>query len=219
MHKKLIIFGTGDFARITRQYLEVDSDFEIIGFTANESTINEKEIDGLPVISFEQIIKSHPPKEYAIIVCIAFSKMNQKRAKIFNEVKNKGYKLESYIHSSTKMWDNCKIGENCLIFENNTIQPFVEIGNDVIIQSGNVISHNTNIKDHCFITSSVSIAGHVTIDEYSFLGMNCTIKNRIKIGKKCIIGAGAVILKNTKDKQVFSGKEYLLSGNSEMLEL
>ena len=82
-----------------------------------------------------------------------------------------------------------------------------------------MVSHNTIIDDHCFITSSVSIAGHVTIGKYSFLGMNCTIKNRIKIGKKCIIGAGAVILRNTKDKQVFSGREYLLSGTSDMLDL
>lgn len=219
MSKNLIIFGTGDFARITRYYLESDSDFKIIGFTANKSLIKEKELDGLPVIPFEEIIDTHPPNKFSIIICVAFSEINKKRARIFEQVKNKGYELESYIHSSTKIWDNCEIGENCLIFENNTIQPLVKIGNNVIIQSGNVISHNTTIKDHCFITSSVSIAGHVTIEEYSFLGMNCTVRNRIKIGKECIIGAGAVILKNTKNKQVYSAREYLLSGTSDMLKL
>lgn len=219
MRKKIIIFGTGDFARITRQYLDDDSDLEPVGFTANESLIDKKELDGLPIIPFEQITTLYPPEKYTMIICIAFSQMNQKRAKIFEEIKNKGYQLENYIHSSTKIWGNCEIGENCLIFENNIIQPFVKIGDDVIIQSGNVVSHNTIIDDHCFITSSVSIAGHVTIGKYSFLGMNCTIKNRIKIGKKCIIGAGAVILRNTKDKQVFSGREYLLSGTSDMLDL
>lgn len=219
MSKNLIIFGTGDFARITRYYLENDSDFKIIGFTANESLIKEKEIEGLPVIPFENIVDTHPPNEFAMIVCVGFSEVNKKRARIFQEVKNKGYQLENFIHPSTKIWDSCEIGENCLIFENNTIQPFVKIGNNVIIQSGNVISHHTTIEDHCFITSSVSVAGQVTIEEYSFLGMNCTIRNRIKIGKECVIGAGAVILKNTKDKQVFSGREYLLSGTSDMLEL
>ena len=110
------------------------------------------------------------------------------------------------------------IGENCIILENNVIRPHVKIGNDVIIENNNVISHHCIIKDHCYITSQTIIAGHVTIESNCFLGINCTIRNRIKIAKESLIGAGAVILKNTKEKEVYSVNTVMLSRKSDELD-
>ena len=39
--KKVIIFGTGQFAKIIHQYLVNDSDIEVVAFTANESYIKD----------------------------------------------------------------------------------------------------------------------------------------------------------------------------------
>jgi tetrahydrodipicolinate N-succinyltransferase len=49
----------------------------------------------------------------------------------------------------------------------------------------------------------VAIAGSSTIEPYCFLGTNCTLRNGIKIAKDCVIGAGCVILEDTKEKEVF----------------
>jgi len=122
---------------------------------------------------------------------------------IFEQAKSKGYKLVSYIHPSVVVVGDFEFGENCFVFENSVIQPFVKIGDDVIVWSGSLISHNTTIKDHCFIASHVAIAGSSTIEPYCFLGTNCTLRNGIKIAKGCVIGAGCVILEDTKEKEVF----------------
>ena len=53
--KKVIIFGTGDLAKIILKYLTRDSPHEIVAFTSHQEFINEKNIDGLPVIPFEKI--------------------------------------------------------------------------------------------------------------------------------------------------------------------
>ena len=53
--KKVIIFGTGDLAKLIRKYLTRDSPHEIVAFTSHQEFINEKNIDGLPVIPFEKI--------------------------------------------------------------------------------------------------------------------------------------------------------------------
>jgi len=52
--KKVIIFGTGDLAKLIRKYLTRDSPYEIVAFTRHQEFINEKNIDGLPVIPFEK---------------------------------------------------------------------------------------------------------------------------------------------------------------------
>ena len=201
--KKIIIFGTGELAQRIFYYLQ-DSDDQVVAFCANKSKIDKEELLGLPIITFENIEEKFPPSEFSMFIALAYSEMNKKRTKFFEEAKSKGYELYSYIHPSTKIWDKFEMGENCFILANNVIQPFVKIGNNVLIGSNNLISHNTTIDDNCFITSNVTMGGHVTIGKNCFVGLSSTINQRIKIGNECIIGAGTIISKNVNDKEVYA---------------
>ena len=201
--KKVIIFGTGELAQRIFFYLK-DSDDQVIAFCANKSKIDKEELLGLPVIAFENIKETFPPAEFSMFIALAYSEMNKKRTKFFNEAKNKGYELYSFVHPSTKIWDEFEMGENCFILANNVIQPFVKIGNNVLIGSNNLISHNTIIGDNCFITSNVTMGGHITMGKNCFVGLSATINQRIKIGDECIIGAGTIITKDINDKEVYA---------------
>ena len=201
--KKVVIFGTGELAQRIFFYLK-DSDDQVIAFCANKSKIDKEELLGLPVIAFENIEEKFPPTEFSMFIALAYSEMNKKRAKFFNEAKNKGYELYSFVHPSTKIWDEFEMGENCFILANNVIQPFVKIGNNVLIGSNNLISHNTTIGDNCFITSNVTMGGHITMGKNCFVGLSATINQRIKIGDECIIGAGTIITKDINDKEVYA---------------
>ena len=169
--KKVIIFGTGELAQRIFFYLK-DSDDQVIAFCANKSKIDKEELLGLPVIAFENIEEKFPPSEFSMFIALAYSEMNKKRTKFFNEAKNKGYELYSFIHPSTKVWNEFEMGENCFILANNVIQPFVKLGNNVLIGSNNLFSHNTTIGDNCFITSNVTMGGHITNGQELF----CWIK-------------------------------------------
>ncbi|NWK01823.1 acetyltransferase [Marine Group I thaumarchaeote] len=201
--KKVVIFGTGELAQRIFFYLK-DSDDQVIAFCANKSKIDKEELLGLPVIAFENIKETFPPTEFSMFIALAYSEMNKKRTKFFNEAKNKGYELYSFVHPSTKIWDEFEMGENCFILANNVIQPFVKIGNNVLIGSNNLISHNTTIGDNCFITSNVTMGGHITMGKNCFVGLSATINQKIKIGDECIIGAGTIITKDVNDKEVYA---------------
>ncbi len=201
--KKVVIFGTGELAQRIFFYLK-DSDDQVIAFCANKSKIDKEELLGLPVIAFENIKETFPPTEFSMFIALAYSEMNKKRTKFFNEAKNKGYELYSFVHPSTKIWDEFEMGENCFILANNVIQPFVKIGNNVLIGSNNLISHNTTIGDNCFITSNVTMGGHITMGKNCFVGLSATINQRIKIGNECVVGAGTIISKDINDKEVYA---------------
>ena len=168
--------------------------------------IKEKTLCGLPVEPFEYIERRYPCQQYDMFIAVGYSDMNRKRARFFEEAKDKGYNLMSYIHPSTIINDEFEMGENCFIFENNVIQPFVKLEDDVIIWTGNVISHHTTIMKHCFIVSHTAIAGNTTIEPYCFIGMNATIRNSVKIARECVIGAGSVILHDTNEKEVYAAR-------------
>ena len=201
--KKLVIIGTGETGLIAREYFQYDSEYEVIAYSANEEHITDRELDGLPVVPLESLEDLYPPSQYEIFVAISSGKLNRNRTKTFLEAKSKGYKCASYVSSRAFVWRNVEIGENCFIFESNTLQPFVRIENNVTLWSGNHIGHNTIIKNNCFISSHCVISGFCEIGESSFLGVNCTIENDTKIAKDNFIGSGAVIRKNTSEREFY----------------
>lgn len=210
-NKKLVIVGSGETGLIAYEYFKYDSPYEVVAFSVNEQYITETSINDLPVVPFETLEEKYNPNEYEVYVAISSGKLNRNRTKVYNEAKDKGYKCASYISSKAFVWRNVGIGENCFIFEDNTLQPFVKIGNNVTLWSGNHIGHNSTIKDNCFISSHCVISGFCEVGENSFLGVNCTVENNIKIAKDNFIGAGALIQKNTSEKDFYQVKQTELS--------
>ncbi|HMI06345.1 MAG TPA: acetyltransferase, partial [Flavobacterium sp.] len=178
---KIIIFGIQDFAELAHFYLENDSDHEVIAFCVNEQYLPEPPIfKGLPVVAFETVENQYPASGFKFFAPMSPQRMNRLREDVYNAIKAKGYELISYISSKATLFNN-KIGDNCFILEDNTIQPFTTIGNNVVLWSGNHIGHHSTIGDHVMFTSHVVMSGHVTIENYVTLGVNATIRDGITI--------------------------------------
>lgn len=201
--EKIIIFGLGDISQIANFYFSSDMNYEVVAFTIDKEYIDNDTFEDLPVVAFENIEKNYSPSEFKMFIPLSYTKVNKFREQKFLEAKEKGYKFISYISPNATVATNAKIGENCFIFEDNTIQPFVTIEDNCILWSGNHIGHHSTIKAHSFIASHVVISGGVEIGENTFIGVNATLRDHIKIGKANVIGAGALILSDTEDNQVY----------------
>lgn len=206
MKKPLVIFGFGDIAQLAHYYFSADSDYEVVAFTLDAEYITETVFCGLPVVPFAAITQKYSPGEYEFFVALSYSKLNAVRKEKYLAAKALGYRLASFISSRATVLNEGRIGENCFIFEDNTIQPFVTIGNNVTLWSGNHIGHHSTIMDHCFIASHVVVSGGVKIGEQSFIGVNATLRDHIKIGEKCVIGAGTLLLADAEAEGVYIGK-------------
>jgi len=204
--KKIIIFGLGDISQIAHLYLSAEKKYKVVAFSVDNDFLNENEFEGLPVVSFENIEETYPPSEFKFFIPLGYTKVNKLREKKFLAAKEKGYRFISYIHPNATIAKNVKIGDNCFIFEDNTLQPFVTIGDNCILWSGNHIGHHSTIKDNCFIASHVVISGGCKIEKNTFIGVNATLRDHITIGKSNIIGAGALILSDTENDSVYVEK-------------
>jgi UDP-3-O-[3-hydroxymyristoyl] glucosamine N-acyltransferase len=129
--------------------------------------------------------------------------MNQVRAAKYFRAKEMGYELVSYVSTHCTYLSDAPAGDNCFILEDNTIQPFVRIGNNVTLWSGNHIGHDSIIDDHCFLASQIVVSGRVHIGSYCFIGVNVTLRNAINIAPHSLLGAGAIIMKDTKEYSVY----------------
>jgi sugar O-acyltransferase (sialic acid O-acetyltransferase NeuD family) len=201
----VVIFGVGDFARVAAHYLATDSSHEVAAFTVHRRHLPDPAtLSGLPVVAFEDLETTHPPGAFAVFVAIGFSRVNQARAEIVEECRERGYPFVRYMNCLATNFGDVAVGDNTFVFENNVIQPFVTIGDDVILWSGNHIGHDVTIADHVFIASHAVVSGNCTIGEYSFIGVNSTIRDGVTIAPRCVIGAGAVIMRDTAEGDVFA---------------
>jgi len=204
--EKIIIFGLGEISQIAHYYLSKDDKYEVVAFTLDKKYIKEDSFEGLPVVDFDNLEINYPIIKFKLFIPLSYSNVNKLREQKFLEAKEKGYKFISYISPDAFVAGNATIGDNCFIFENNTIQPFAKIKDNCILWSGNHIGHHSEIKENCFISSHVVISGGVIVGENTFIGVNATVRDHIKIGKSNIIGAGTLILSDTKCNEVYMNK-------------
>jgi sugar O-acyltransferase (sialic acid O-acetyltransferase NeuD family) len=205
MSRRMVIFGTSEIAELAHVYFSTQQTYEVVAFTVDAAYLDTLTFRGLPAVAFEEIQRRHPPDDHELFVALSYSKLNAVRKEKYLAGKALGYRFASYVSPRATVLNEGRIGDNCFILEDNTIQPFVTIGNNVTLWSGNHVGHHSTIRDHSFIASHVVISGGVEIGEQCFIGVNATLRDHVRIGDRCVIGAGALMLADAAAEGVYMG--------------
>lgn len=205
MSKNLVILGDSAFAEIAYEYFTHDSEYTVVAFSVEREFLRQPELFGLPVVAFEELESRFDPATHSVYAALPYTQVNRLRSRLARAAKLKGYGLASYVSSRAFVWRNVAIGEHCFIFEDNTVQPFVQIGDNVVLWSGNHIGHHSKIGANCFVSSHVVISGFVEVGESCFFGVNSTIANSLRIGADCWIGPNVTIKRDVPDGTLYKG--------------
>ena len=197
--KKLVIVAAGGNAAIAFHNINESGGIEIAGFAVEREWLTIRERFGKPIVALEEIERHFPPESHDALVAINFSGLNRNRERMFNTVKDKGYKCINYVSPHAVLGPQVKLGENVVILENSNIQFGCEIGDNTMIWNGVVILHESVIGSHVAIGSNVAIAGSCKVGDYSVFGIGSVTLEQLEIGRDCTIGAGAVVTRNLPD--------------------
>ncbi|MBV9860258.1 MAG: acetyltransferase [Alphaproteobacteria bacterium] len=196
--RKLVIVGDSSFAEIACEMFDAAGLYEVAAFAVHRQFLTRTDLLGRPILCLEDIGEAIPPSECDAFVALTYRELNRARTRICAEVRGKGYKLASYVSPDAFVWRNVTVGENCFVFEQNVLQPFVNISDNVILWSGNHIGHHSSIGENVFIASHVVISGHVTIGKNSFIGVNATVADTVRVAEDNWIGPNSLITKDTE---------------------
>jgi sugar O-acyltransferase (sialic acid O-acetyltransferase NeuD family) len=200
---EVVIFGTGDIARLAHLYFSSDSQHRVVAFTVDVEFLDRETFQALPVVGFDTVTDRYPPNEFGMFIALSYARMNRLRAEKFAAARMLKYELVTYVSSRCTYLSEHPPGDNCFILEDNTIQPGARIGHNVTLWSGNHIGHDATIADHCFVSSHVVVSGWVRVASYCFLGVNATLRNSISLAPRTLVGAGAVVLADTTEGSVY----------------
>lgn len=199
--EKVVIYGTGRHAELTALEMKKNHLHEVVAFTVKKEYLNKSELNGYPVVSYEELTRTYPPDKYKIFIAIGPQYVNRAREDLFQDAKKKGYSFVNCIWPIPNFPEDLIIGENVYIGVDTAISNFVEIGDNTTI-IGSKIGHHCKIGDNCFI-SVVVLAGNVNLEENVFIGLGSTIGPNIKLSKHTVVGMGCVISKSTGPASVY----------------
>ena len=199
----LIIFGTGQIAELAHFYFTNDSEHRVVAFAVDQDFLTDSSFCGLPVVAFEEVADRFPAEQHSMFVAVSYAGLNQVRTEKVAAARAAGYHVTHYLSSRATVWPGFQPQPNCLILEDNTIQPFARIGENVTLWSGNHVGHHSLIGNNCFVTSHVVISGNVRIGERCFIGVNATLRDGITLGDGCLVGAGVLLMHDAQPDSLF----------------
>ena len=96
--KKLIIFGTGEYAEVAHYYFKNEGKYKIEYFTIDKKYYSDNKFLGLEVKIFEEIEKNiFEYEDYYFFVAIGSSNQNQNRKNIYEKLKSLNVKFANFI--------------------------------------------------------------------------------------------------------------------------
>lgn len=131
---------------------------------------------------------------------------NATRKKVFERVRNLGFKCVSLIHKSAVIASSANIDEeNVAIMANVVVNAKAKVETGVILNSSAVIEHECVVGAFSHISVGAKCAGNVKVGKQCFLGVNSCVLPNLTLCDEVILGAGAVATKSINQKGVFAG--------------
>lgn len=203
----LILIGAGGHSRVIIDAIK--SNFGWVNYRINgiidinyNDKSNKTPIFDIPIIGGFEQINQFDKNITSIIISIGD---NNLRKQYFNEVKNKGFKLQTIIHRTAIVSKYSNIGYGTFINAGAIVNADCKIGDNVIINTGSIIEHECKIGDNVHIAPGVKLAGRINIGNDTFVGIGSVIIQNINIGNNVLIGAGSVVTKDIIDNKKVAG--------------
>jgi sugar O-acyltransferase (sialic acid O-acetyltransferase NeuD family) len=191
--KKIILIGGGGHCKSCIDVIENGNKYKIKGiidkkknFLLNYKVFPESYIN-------KKLIKNN----YAFVT-VGQIKNYKIRVKLFDRLKDLGFKIPTIISPSAYISKHAVIGQGTIVMHGAIINAGAVIGNNCIINTNSLIEHDVVIGDHTHISKEETINGGAVIENKVFIGSRSIIKDNISIGEHSIVGAGLYIKKNLK---------------------
>lgn len=185
--------GTTPFSIMLYKIIEKERFACVLAFTTGKKFMDKNELEGLPVIAFEELPDYFDMSHCMILNTIGYSQMNDIRKKVFFQIREKGYKLCTFVSANANVYTD-KIGDGSIIMPGAFVGPDVNVGICDIIYANVSLTHHITIGDFVFIGSGCVVGGNVKIGDNCFIGLNSTIKNKAEIPPYTLIGSGSNVL-------------------------
>jgi sugar O-acyltransferase (sialic acid O-acetyltransferase NeuD family) len=199
--KSVVIVGAGGFGRevleIFKDQNRISRSWNILGFVDENKQLQEKTLNGYPVLGGLDWLREHNNPTLGCVVAIGTC---ETRKQVVERLQEIGANFYDAIHPSVIMSDSVKMGTDVIICAGSVLTVNIKIGDHVHINLNSTIGHDTVIGSYCTINPIVAINGNNHLGEGVYVGTGATFIQEVSIGSWSTIGAGAVVIGDIPEK-------------------
>ncbi|MHB0841224.1 NeuD/PglB/VioB family sugar acetyltransferase [Stutzerimonas nitrititolerans] len=178
--ERIILVGGGGHCRSVIDVIEQQGKYKIDGIVDLKENIGEK-ILGYPVIACDNQLRELFSSCKNAVITVGHIKTNSLRLKLYESLKEIGYKLPVITSPLAYVSRHAQIGEGTLIMHHALVNANANIGKNCIINSKALIEHDAQVGDHCHISTASVINGGVVVENNTFVGSNSTSKQEANL--------------------------------------
>lgn len=198
----IVIVGGGGHAKTCIDIIKQNNEYNIIGIVDTKIDPGS-DIMGIKVIGDNSVLQDLRDDEVLYAVNGVGSVSDPKiRQKVYQLLKDMGFKLPNIIHPSAVIEPSAKYGEGNQFMMGCSVGSDTVINNNCLINSGAIVSHDSMLHSHCHIAPGAILAGSVDIGNSSLIGMGSTIYIGVKVGKEAIIYNGINVFNDIDDMSI-----------------
>ncbi|MDQ7060734.1 MAG: NeuD/PglB/VioB family sugar acetyltransferase [Sulfurimonas sp.] len=194
LQPKILLIGGGGHCKSVIDVIESEGKYTIAGI------IDKKELLGQKVLGYEVIgcdddlERLHKTYTYAVVT-VGQIKSNSLRVKLFNILKDIGYKMPVVKSPLSYVSKHSFIDEGTIIMHQALVNADAKIGKNCIINTKALVEHDSTVEDNCHISTGSIINGGTVVRKNTFFGSNSMAKEYIEIKANSVIGGGTTLLK------------------------
>ncbi len=166
-----------------------------------DDVITDKTVLGVPRYTFDEFKEKYKPDDTDFIIATGEPFY---RKIIREKLREKGYKLRTYISRGAYTNEEVVIGMGTVIFPNTYISYGVNVGENTVIHANSQIEASILGSD-TFVSLGVFLGADTEVGNTTFIGPQAVIRDHLKIGNNSIIGMNSVILNGVNDREVWVG--------------
>ena len=204
---KIVIFGSGDHAKVIFSEVIKFKKFKFLGFVDDLKkkgeliiSLNQKNYYNLGGIK-EVVNKKNKFKG------IIGTGLNFVREKIAKDIKkiNNNFKFQQIVSKDATISSNVFIDEGTLVVSGTTINTGTKIGKHCIINTSCSIDHDNKFSDFSSTGPGVVTGGNVKVGHQSHLGLGSVVHQNVDILDNSIVGFGSLVNKDCEKNMIYFG--------------
>lgn len=190
------VFGTGGRGReVAWMARDLGLAPDRLRFVVDPEFLNERTIDGIPVLHAADFSRRHPgaPMFVAVGDCRA-------RRSIAGRLEERGHVFPTLVSRHAVVSDLAALSRGVIVYPGAVVTVNVQFDRHVHLDSRASVSHDVSIGEFTSLSPGAIICGHVEIGADVFIGASACVINgapgrRLTVGAGSFVKAGAVVVR------------------------
>jgi sugar O-acyltransferase (sialic acid O-acetyltransferase NeuD family) len=199
MTRKIVIFGSGGYARGTAEAAAAEGRWRVAAFA---DQAGGRAVSGCPVVREEEILAGTGP--LAGVVAIGD---NWTRQQVVERIRaaRPDFEFCRVLHPRAPISPSAEIGAGTIVLAGSVVGANARLGEHVSIYTNAVVEHDSVLADFCSLAPAAVLGGTVRLGARSFVGLGARVIHNVAVGSDVVIGAGATVIANLADGVVVAG--------------